>query len=187
MAKDDSDDNRTRELKAHVADHCIVILNLEERELHGLKETRHGMRQFSLTRVHDAARGISTPSICLSFAERPRPFGGQADPPAAYAAVFKAKGAATTFDSRLTMRRGVEIQPSTPEGFIKLFKLGKFEQDIKKRLSKDEPLVPLGPKDSIKLIEKLLAIEANRGSLRTWPAGRPSRGRNPSSDCSWTR
>ena len=50
MAKDDSDDTWIRELKAHVAHHPIVILNLEERELHGLKETRDGMRQFSLIR-----------------------------------------------------------------------------------------------------------------------------------------
>lgn len=76
MAKEGSDDTWIRELKAHVAHHPIVILNLEERELHGLKETRDGMRQFSLTRAHDDARGISTPCICLFFAEKPRPFGG---------------------------------------------------------------------------------------------------------------
>ena len=171
MAKDDSDDTWTKELKAHVAHRPIVILNLEERELHGLKETRNGMRQFSLTRAHDDARGISTPCICLFFAEKPRPFGGQADSPAAYAAVFKAKGAATTFDSRLTIRRGVELQPSTPAGLIDLFEGGKFEQDIKKRLNKHASLVPLGPKESIKLIEKLLAVEANRGPLRTLAGG----------------
>lgn len=171
MAKDDSDHTWIRELKAHVARHPIVILNLEERELHGLKAARDGRRQFSLTRAHDDARGISIPCICLFFAEKPRPFGGQADPPAAYAAIFKGKGAATTFDSRLTIRRGVEIQPSTPAGLIELFKGEKFEQDIKKRLNKDEPLVPLGPKMSIKLIEKLLAIEENGGSLRTLAGG----------------
>ncbi|MBI5926695.1 MAG: hypothetical protein HY836_13985 [Aquabacterium sp.] len=171
MEKDDCDDTWVRELKAHVARHPIVILNLEERELHGLKETRDGIRQFSLTREHDDARGISTPCVCLFFAEKPRPFGGQADQPAAYAAVFKTKGAATTFDSRLTIRRGVEIQPSTPAGLIKLFKGEKFERDIKNRLNKDEPLVPLGQKESIKLIEKLLAIDANRGSLRTLAGG----------------
>lgn len=171
MAKEGSDDSWIRELKAHVAHHPIVILNLEERELHGLKETRDGMRQFSLTRAHDDARGISTPCICLFFAEKSRPFGGQADPPAAYAALFKAKSAATTFDSRLTIRRGVEILPSTPADLVKLFKGGKFEQDIKKRLNKDAALVPLGPKESTKLIEKLLAIEANRGSLRTLAGG----------------
>lgn len=171
MAKEGSDDTWIRELKAHVAHRPIVILNLKERELHGLKETRDGVRQFSLTRAHDDARGISTPCICLFFAQKSRPFGAQADTSAAYVAIFKAKGAATTFDSRLTIRRGVEIQPSTPAGLVKLFKGGKFEQDIKKRLNKDSALVPLGPKESIKLIEKLLAIEANRGSLRTLAGG----------------
>lgn len=171
MAKDHFDDALAQELKAHVARHPIVILNLEDRELHGLKETRYGMRQFSLTRAHEDARGISTPCVCLFFAEKPRPFGGQADPPAAYAAVLKAKGAATTFDSRLTIRRGVEIQPSTPADLIELFKDGKFERDIKKRLNNDAPLVPLGPKESIELIEKVWAIEANRGPLRTLAGG----------------
>lgn len=171
MAKDDSDETWIRELKAHVAHYPIVILNLEERELHGLKETRDGMRQFSLTRPHEDARGISTPCICLFFAKKPHPFGGLADSPAAFAAVFKSKGATATFDSRLTIRRGVEIQPSTPAGLIKLFKGGKFEQDIKKRLNKDAPLVPLGPKESIKLLAELLAVEANRGSLRALAGG----------------
>jgi hypothetical protein len=171
MTRDESDDSWTLELKAHVTDRPIVILNLEERELHGLKETIGGMRQFSLTRPHDDTRGIATPCICLFFGEKAQPFGGQPDPPAAYVAVLKAKGATTTLDSRLTLRRGVEIQPSTPEDLIKLFKGGKFEQDIKKRLNKDASLVPLGPKESIRLIEKLLAIEANRGALRTLAGG----------------
>lgn len=171
MAKDDSDDGWIVELKAHVTVRPIVILNLEARELHGLKETRGGMRQFSLTRPHDDAKGIATPCICLFFGEKSRPFGGQPDPPAAYVAVFKAKGATATLDSRLTIRRGVEIQPSTPAGLIKLFKGGKLEQDIKKRLNKDASLVSLGPKESIKVIEKLLAIEANRRSLRTLAGG----------------
>lgn len=171
MATNDSEDTWIRDLKALASRHPIVILNLEEREIQGLQETRDGMRQFSLTRAHYEIRGISTPCICLFFAEKPRPFGGQPDQAAAYAAVFKAKGATTTFDSRLTIRRGVEIQPSTPAGLAKLFKDGKFEQDIKKRLKKDKSLVPLGPKESIRLIEKLLAIEANHGSLRTLAGG----------------
>lgn len=75
MIKEDSDDTWIRDLKAHVAHYPIVILNLKERELDGLKEIRQGMRQFSLTRAHDVARGISTPCICLYFAEKSRPFG----------------------------------------------------------------------------------------------------------------
>lgn len=171
MAKDDFDDTWIHELRTHVAHRPIVILRLEEREVHALKETRDGMRQFSLARAHDETRGIATPCICLFFAEKPRPFGGQLDPRAAYVAVFKGKGAATTFDSRLTIRRGVEIQPSTPSGIVDLFKGGRFERDIRTRLNKDAPLVSLGPKESVKLMEMLLAIEANRGPLRTLAGG----------------
>jgi hypothetical protein len=171
MAKDESDDSWIVDLMAHVTDRPIVILNMEERELHGLKESSGGTRQFSLTRPHDDTRGIATPCICLFFGEKAQPFREQPDSPAAYVAVLKAKGATTTFDSRLTLRRGVEIQPSTPEGLIKLFKGGKFEKDIKKRLNKEASLVPLGPKESIKLVEKLLSIEANRGALRSLAGG----------------
>ena len=116
MAKDESDDTWVQELKVHVASRPVVILKLEEDEVQGLKETRDGMRQFSLARVHDVAKGIATPCVCLVFAEKSRPFGGHPDPAAAYIAVFKARGATTTFASRLTIRRGVEIQPSTPAG-----------------------------------------------------------------------
>ena len=171
MTKVDSDDTWAQELRAHVAHRPIVILKLEDRELQGLKETREGMRQFSLARAHDEASSIATPCICLFFAEKSRPFGNQVHRPAAYAAIFKAKGAATTFDSRLTLRRGVEIQPGSPEGIADLFKGDQFERDIKKRLDKDGSLVRLGPKESIRLFEKLLAIEANRGPLRTLAGG----------------
>lgn len=171
MAKDEYDDTWIQELRTHVAHRPIVILKLKERELQGLKETRDGMRQFSLTRAHQEKKGIVTPCICLFFAEKPRPFGGQVDTPGTYVAVFKAKGAMATFDSLLTIRRGVEIQPSTPSGIIDLFEGGQFERDIKKRLSKDAPLVSLGPKESVKLMEMLLAIEANRGPLRILAGG----------------
>lgn len=149
MAKEESDDTWTRELKMHVAQRPIVILKLQDRELQGLKETKEGVWQFSLTRAHDEARGTPTPCICLFFAEKSRPFGNQVDPPAAYAAIFKSKAA--MFDSRLTLRRGVEIQPSTPSGMVELVKGEKFEQDIRKRLNKDASLVRLGPKESIRL------------------------------------
>ena len=171
MAKEESDDTWAQELRAHVAHRPIVILKLEDRELQGLKETRDGGRQFSLTRAHEEASGLPTPCICLFFAEKSRPFGNQEDPPAAYVAIFKSKGAATTFDSRLTLRRGVEIQPSTPSGIVDLFKGEKFQQDIRKRLDKDESLVRLGPKESMRLIDKLLDIETNRGPLRTLAGG----------------
>ena len=118
MAEEESDDTWARELRAHVAQRPVVILKLEDRVLQGLKETKDGVRQFSLTRAHDKARGIPTPCICLFFAEKSRPFGNQVDPPAAYAAIFKSKGAAATFDSRLSLRCGVEIQPSTPSGIV---------------------------------------------------------------------
>lgn len=159
MAKEEFDDTWAQELRAHVAHRPIVILKLEDRELQGLKETRDGVRQFSLTRAHEKASGLPAPCICLFFAEKSQPFGNQKDPPAAYVAIFKSKGAATTFDSRLTLRRGVEIQPSTPSGIVDLFKGEKFEQDIRKRLDKDESIVRLGPKESMRLIDKLLDIE----------------------------
>ncbi|MCE4555024.1 hypothetical protein [Pelomonas cellulosilytica] len=171
MAKDEHDDNWAKELRAHVANRPVVILRLTVHELESLKQSKNGMRQFSMARLHDEVRGITTPCICVFFAERPRPFGGQIDSPAAYAAIFKSKGAATTFDSRLTIRRGVEIQPSTPEGLAELFKDGKFDHDIKKRLDRSDSLTPLGPKESIRLIEKLLAIPSNRGPLRTLAGG----------------
>lgn len=77
MAKDDFDDTWMHELRTHVAHRPIVILRLEEREVQGLKETHDGMRQFSLARAHAETGGIATPCICLFFAGKPRPFGGQ--------------------------------------------------------------------------------------------------------------
>ncbi len=171
MTDDKSDEPWVHELLTHVSKRPVVILKLEESEIQGLKETRDGVRQFSLARGHDVANGISTPCICLFFAEQSRPFGGQPDRAAAYMSVFKAKGATTTFASRLTIRRGVEIQPSTRGSLVNLFKGGKFARDIKSRFAKGAALIPLGPKESVELIEKLLEIEGNRGPLRILAGG----------------
>lgn len=171
MAKEEPNDSWAQELRAHVNHRPIVILKLEERELEGLKETKEGVRQFSLTRAHEEASGIPTPCIALFFAEKSRPFGCQFDTTAAYVAILKSNGATTTFDSRLTLRRGVEIQPSTPSGMVHLFKGERFEQDISRRLDKDKTLVRLGSKESMSLIDKLLGIEANRGPLRSLAGG----------------
>lgn len=172
MVKEEApDETWVQELRALVVRRPIVILKLADYEVQGLKETRNGVRQFSLSRGHDAAQGIVPPCICLFFAEKSHPFGGRKDSVAAYLGVLKAKGATTTFDSRLTIRRGVEIKPSTPAGLVNLFKGGKFEGDIGKRLKKNALLTPLGPKESVELIEQLLKIGANQGPLRIVTGG----------------
>lgn len=171
MEKKEVEQSWEQDLFAYALRHPVVILRLSDDEIHGLKETRDGARQFSLARAHDVASGISTPCICLFFAEKSRPFGGQPEPKAAYLAVFKGKLATTTFASRLTFRRGVEILPSTPEELTDLFRGDSFERDIARRLDKEELLTKLGPKESVRLLEKLLGYQENRGALRIIAGG----------------
>lgn len=160
-----------KEIKRFVAKRAIVLLRLEEEEIQGLKGSRGGMRQFSIARPHDLASGIALPCLCIFFGEKSRPFGGLPQPAAAYMAILKTKTAVTTLVSRLSVRRGVEIQPSNEDGLLELLGGTKFETDFRRRLSKKHSFVPLGPKGSSALVERLLGIEANRGPMRIVSGG----------------
>lgn len=171
MAKTKPEESWIEQLNAIVAQRPIVLVKLEDEELHGLKETSDGVLQFSLARPHHAAKGIVTPCVCLFFAEKARPFGGQLDQEAAFMAVFRSRAAITTFSSRLAFRRGVEVQPSSSTELGQLFAGSKFEKGMKERLARDESFVSLGPRGSVELVSRLLKIEANRGALRVLAGG----------------
>lgn len=159
------------ELKAHVESQPVVVLRLSADEVNGLLDSRNGMREFTLTRPHGVVQGISVPCICLIFGERlgrkPSLPNGDAAEEVAYMAVFKAKRPAATLDSILTIRRGVEIQPKTEADLVRLLGDTRYARDLTQRLQSEARAIPLGPKQSLEVVEALLGIEANRGPMRT--------------------
>lgn len=159
------------ELKAHVESRPVVVLRLSDDEVNGLLGSRNGMREFTLTRPHGVVQGISVPCICLIFGERlgRKPWlpNGDAPEEVAYMAVFKAKRPAATLDSLLTIRRGVEIQPKTEVDLARLLGDTRYSRDLTQRLQSEARAIPLGPKQSLEVVEALLGIEANRGPMRT--------------------
>ena len=163
------------ELRAHVESRPLVVLRLSDEEVSGLLGSRNGMRQFTLTRPHGVVHGITTPCVCLIFGMRPgdRPWlpGGDAPSPVAYMAVFKARRAAATLDSVLTIRRGVAIEPRTEAGLVALLGHSRYATDLAQRFASDARAIPLGPRQSVEVVDALLSNEANRGSIRTVVGG----------------
>ncbi|KIX58647.1 hypothetical protein SZ29_09140 [Burkholderia pseudomallei] len=153
----------------------MVVLRLSEDEVNGLLGSLNGLRQFTLTRPHRVIQGIATPCVCLIFGQRrggrPGLQVGDALQPIAYMAVFKAKRAAATLDSVLVIRRGVAIEPRTEMELVTLLGQNRYAADLAQRLARDATAIPLGPRQSVELVEALLANEANRGSMRTVAGG----------------
>jgi hypothetical protein len=171
MAQDESAVSWVQELRTHVETRPIVILRLSDEEVDGLSISRNGMQQFTLPRPHSVLQGVSVPCLCLFFGARIRAFGEPSRVDSVYLAILKRKRAATTLESIVTIRRAVEIVPMTKAALIRLFKGGRFEADIKKRLNSAARIVQLGPKQSVELIDKLLKIEENRGPIRSVMGG----------------
>jgi hypothetical protein len=171
MDQDDSADPWIEELRSNVDARPIVLVRLTQEEIGGLANSRHGMRQFTLMRPHGVLRGVAVPSLCLFFGSRIEAFGKQRQIDSLYLAILKRKSPASTLQSIVSIRRAVEITPNTKTGVARLFRGGRFEADIKKRLNDTDRIVPLGPKQSVELVDKLLKIESNRGPIRSVVGG----------------
>jgi hypothetical protein len=73
----------------------------------------------------------------------------------------------TTLDSRIKIRRGVKIQPTTFDELIQLISNKSYAGYLQKKLSSNTSIVTLSPNLSSYLIERIASIKANRGPMRT--------------------
>ena len=72
----------------------------------------------------------------------------------------------TTLESRIKIRRVVQIQPESKAKLIQLVSERPHAQNLKKKLRSTESVATLSPKLSSHLVEKLASIKANHGAMR---------------------
>jgi hypothetical protein len=148
------------ELKKFVRNKPLILLRFESGEHEFLVNSRFGYGEFTFARAHDVVAKLKVPAPCLIFASAD----GENE---AYFGAISTRGPITTLDSRLKVRRGASIEPTTESALVRLVRVPEFKSVLAKRLKKASPVIYLSPKLSEHLVGRLASIASNQGALRS--------------------
>lgn len=146
-------------LKRLVEKKPLVLLQFSGEEWSRLRESRRGANEFTIARSHDLFEKVRVPTACLVI-------GKEDDGGEVYFGLVSTRSAVTTLESRVKVKRALLIQPSSKDGILQLVTDNTHARNLRDRLASDEPVIPLSPKLSVHLVEKLADIESNRGAMR---------------------
>jgi hypothetical protein len=147
-------------LKAHVEKKPAIILRIDESDWESLQESRRGVGEFTTALPHAAFAKLQAPTICLLLAE-------SEGEPHAYLGLIGARSAITTLQSRVKIKRAVAIEPVSEDALVALLDNSAHQRMFEERLASGQELTVLSPKLSGHLIERLAAVDANVGPMRT--------------------
>ncbi len=147
-------------LKQLVEKKPIVALKFDDGEWDRLRESRYGVNEFTVARSHSLLEGVKVPTPCLIF-------GKDENDEHLYFGLISSRSAVTTLESRIKIRRGVQILPKSKTELLRLVSKHPHSKHLKDRLCADASVVPLSEKLSSHLIERLASIELNRGAMRS--------------------
>lgn len=95
-----------KSLNNHIDKKPIVVLRFGEDDWQSLVNSRRGPHEFTIARSHDTFDGIKTPTACLvsgqSYNENVLYFG-----------LIGSRSAVTTLDTRIKVKRCVQVEPSS--------------------------------------------------------------------------
>ena len=102
---------------------------------------------------------VKVPTVCLIQ-------GKSHDAEDLYFGQISSRGAVTTLESRIKVKRVVKIQPSSQSTLLNLVKEKLHASNLKKRLQDSRSVIALSPKLGSHLIDRLASIDANHGGMR---------------------
>ena len=83
-----------------------------------------------------------------------------------YFCLIGSKGPVTTFESRIKIKRSVSIKPNSLPALLRLMTDQAHARNLAERLEIGGSVVPLSPKLSSHLIDRLASLQANHGPMR---------------------
>lgn len=146
-------------LKDYSERHPIVVLRFSSDEWELLVSSRRGVNEFTIARPHAQVSEVKVPVPCLIIGEN----GSQEQ---ICFGLISSKSPITTLDSRLKVSRAVSILPASTVGIASLVTEAPYTKNLATRLQPGQSVSLLSPKLSSRLIEKLAAIQANKGGMR---------------------
>jgi hypothetical protein len=125
-------------LKKIVEKKPIIILRFEKDEWERLLESRRGVNEFTIARSHELLEGVRAPSSCLVH-------GQSEDGELFFFGLISSRSAVTTLESRIKIRRCVQIQPNSKSKLLQLVTEKTHAKNLKERLSESESVIALSP------------------------------------------
>jgi hypothetical protein len=137
----------------------MVVLQFDEEDYNKLKESRRGIGEFTIAFPHSAIEHLKPPTPCLiNYCKRNSEemlFG-----------VVSSRSPVTTFDSRLKIKRALQIEPRTIAAIAELLSNNVNRRNFEQRVEGRVSVSVLSSKLSSYLVECLAAIPENQGAMR---------------------
>lgn len=151
----------------------LVVLQFEGDELSRLRESRYGMKEFTIARPHQSLSRVRPLSVCVIF-------GIDALEAETRIGIVSSISAVSTLESRVKVRYAQSIEPSSKADFLQFVTEQPHATNLQSRLASENSVIMLSSKLSVHLVRKLAELELNRGSMRTLAAwlSSPKRFRN---------
>ena len=146
-------------LKCLVEERPLVVFQFNDEEWPRLCESRRGANEFTIARSHELFEKVRLPTACLVI-------GRDEEESEVYFGVASSRSPVTTLESRIKVKRALRIQPSSKSGLFRLITDKVHARNLRARLPSHDSVVVLSPKLSAHLVDKLAAIDANRGAMR---------------------
>jgi hypothetical protein len=156
-------------LKAYTDRHPIIILQFTESEWQALLDSRRGPNEFTIARPHSFFTAIKMPAPCLIIGQ----FcfddleGRLNNEECIYFGLLSSKSAITTLESRAKVSRAIQISLSSRKELISLVTAKRHAENFSTRIQSEQSIIPLSPKLSVYLIDRLASIHSNRGAMRS--------------------
>lgn len=146
-------------LKQYVEKRPIALLRFSEFEWQELGSSRRGVSEFTIARSHSHVEDIKAPSPCLIL-------GSDGNTEQIYFGLISSKAPITTLDTRIKVSKAAQISPSSAVTLAALVTDAPYAKMFSTRLRSAHLVTLLSPKLSSHVIEKLAAIQRNRGGMR---------------------
>lgn len=150
-----------KKLRGIIQQKPLVVFQFTGDDWERLRDSRRGANEFTVARSHEMLGGVRTPTACLVFGRDK--YSQEAE---GYFGLVTSRQAVSTLDSRVKVKRAVRIIPSSRQELLRLVTDSPHAANLRARLGAGTEIALLSPKLSAHLVDKLAAIESNRGPMR---------------------
>lgn len=125
-------------LKRLVGKKSLVVFQFDGEEWSRLRESRRGANEFTIARSHELFEKVQVPTACLII-------GKGDDGSEVYFGLASSRGAVTTLESRIKVKRALHIKPSSKADILKLVTDKAHARNLRDRLASRESVIALSP------------------------------------------
>jgi hypothetical protein len=159
-------------LQNWVKEYPCVLVDLTRDEWNRLSETRRGVGEFTIARSHHFFERVRVPTLCFVFADdESQGYRKTARAPVCMVGKISSRMRISSLETRAKISRAVHLSGIDRDNLASLLGNSIHATNLKDRLSRKEPIVPLSPELSRVLVEAVANDSANSAVLRAVSEG----------------